>query len=112
MAITAKFDADFSAFSDAVTKAVDQLQELNSTAGEVGSAFSTFATALPLAAAVHEIGQVVQATIAWGSETEKMSEQMSIATEDVQRLQYIAGQTGVSMSALTSATQKIGRAHV
>ena len=93
MAITAQFDADFSQFNDSVNQAVSLLGGL--------------ATALPAAAVVHEVTALVQSSIELGSSIAKMSEQMSIATEDVQRLSYIAGQTGVSMSTLTSATQAV-----
>ena len=93
MAITAKFEADFSAFNDSVNQAVSLLGGL--------------ATALPAAAVVHEITALVQSSIELGSSIAKMSEQMGIATEDVQRLSYLAGQTGVSMGTLTSATQSV-----
>jgi len=93
MAITAKFEADFSQFNDSVNQAVSLLGGL--------------APALSAAAVVHEIGAIVQSSIELGSSIAKMSEQMGIATEDVQRLAYLAGQTGVSMGTLTSATQSV-----
>jgi hypothetical protein len=93
MAITAKFEADFSAFNDAVQQAVSGL-------GALG-------TALPAAAVVHELTAIAQAAIDSASAIAKMSEQMSISTGEVQSLDYIAGQTGVSLAALTSATQNV-----
>jgi len=93
MAITAKFEADFSAFNDAVQQAVSGL-------GALG-------TALPAAAVVHELTAIAQAAIDSGSAIAKMSEQMSISTGAVQSLDYIAGQTGVSLAALTTATQNV-----
>src|SRR6187399_2191759 len=91
MAITAIFEADFASFNDAVMGAISHLGLLGDTGTLV----------------VREIAQVVDATIQWGSQTQRMSEQMGIAAGDVQRLQYVAGQTGVSMGTLTTATQNV-----
>jgi hypothetical protein len=48
---------------------------------------------------------VVQA----GSEIEKMSNQTGISTDNIQRLQYVAGQTGTSLSSMVSAAQTLAQ---
>jgi hypothetical protein len=81
---------------------------------EVGTAFTAMgglatklAGAFGIAFSIREIVQFGRSVVEAGTQIQKMADQTGIGIAEVQKLQYIAGQSGTSIEALVSAVQNL-----
>lgn len=107
MAITAKFLADFDAFKASVQGAETSLKNMEATGSRLGSTFDSVKAqivgAFTLGALVSFGNQILEA----GDKIQKMADQTGLGTAEVQKLQYIAGQSGTSIESLVGAVQNL-----
>jgi len=95
--LIAKLGLDGSTFETGLKRATSLTDKFRSSVGaQLGAAMS-------VAAVTAFASKVVQAADAIGD----LSEQLNISTDDVQRLQVLAGQTGVSFESMGKAITKV-----
>lgn len=88
----------------AATKAVESpTQKMTGQLAQANQLLSTFGVGISVGAIVAFGNRVLEA----GDRAVKMAQQTSMSTEEVQRLDYIAGQTSVSVESLVSASQNL-----
>jgi hypothetical protein len=121
MPISAKFLADFTQFESATQSAGAKLRTFQGDAGQASTSIkametSAISTTSRLSSMSAQLAGMftVGAVIAFGREVlsagdriQKMADQTSIGTEEIQRLQYIAGQSGTSVESLVGAVQNL-----
>lgn len=117
MPITGTFLADFSQFSSAVDGAGAKLRAFEGDAGKAGTSIQTMEsaarTSVPMLSQLMgllTVGTVVafgREVLSAGSNIQKMSDQMSLGTDEVQRFMHIAGQSDTSVQSLVSAVQNL-----
>lgn len=121
MAVSAKFEADFTQFDSAVKSADANLRVLEGDAAKIGpvmkavgadagATFGQMSTALKSLAAGFGIVFSVQAVVGFGKELLRMGDELvrvadrtGLTTTEVQRLSYVAGQSGNTIDELTGA---------
>jgi hypothetical protein len=114
MAITAKFLADFDAFKASVQGAEGSLKSLEASGTQLGKGFESLkGTAASLAGAfgiAFSVGALVQfgrSVLEAGDQIQKMADQTGLSTDEVQKFQYVAGQSGTSVESLVGAVQNL-----
>lgn len=125
MAITAKFEADFESFKSAVAAADAALRGLEGNAAKVGpaiqkagtdatvtlgdmkNALTSLASAFGIAFTVGAVVNFGREVIAAGSGIERMAAQTGSTNAEIQKFQYIGGQTSTTVEALVSSVQNL-----
>lgn len=97
--LIAKLGLDGSAFENGLKKASNTTDKFRSSVG------SQLGAALSVAAITAFASKVIQTVDAIGD----LSEQLNISTDDVQRLQVLAGQTGVSFEAMAKSITAVSQ---
>lgn len=97
--LIAKLGLDGSAFENGLKKASSTTEKFRSSVG------SQLGSALSVAAITAFASKVIQTVDAIGD----LSEQLNISTDDVQRLQVLAGQTGVSFEAMAKSITAVSQ---
>jgi len=132
MPITGHFEADFSSFTDEVKgatktldtfkkdseatgKAIDtmgkqapnQIKQITASTIDLSGAFRQLSGVMTAAFSVNAILNFAQSILDTADAIGKLSAQTGMSYDQVQRLQYIAGQTGSSMASLSGAAQTL-----
>jgi hypothetical protein len=97
--LIAKLGLDGSAYESGLKRASSVTDKFRSTVG------SQLGAALSVAAIGGFLKKVIDTVDAIGD----LSEQLNISTDDVQRLQVLAGQTGVSFEAMAKSITAVGQ---
>lgn len=98
--IVYRIAADISGLEQGVKRAADATEGLQSAATKVGVALAGMFT---LTAVEEFAGTVLSAASAF----QKMADQTGLSTDEVQKLNFVAGQTDVSVESLVSAVQNL-----
>ena len=89
--------------ADETRKAGQEAKSFGSQIGKLNGLLSTFGVGLSVGAVVSFGRSVLSA----GDQIQKMADQTGLGTAEVQKLQYIAGQSGSAMGSLVSAIQNL-----
>ncbi len=95
-----KIAADISGLQSGVNRAASAMESLDSKAVAVGRSL----------AGMVSVGTIIafgKTVLDAADDIQKMADQTGMATEEVQRLQYISGQTSTSVESLVSAAQNL-----
>lgn len=107
MAITAKFLADFDAFKASVQGAETSLKNMEATGTRLGTSFDSVKAQILGAFTVGALVSFGREILDAGDKIQKMADQTGLGTDEVQKLQYIAGQSGTSIESLVGAVQNL-----
>lgn len=98
---------DLRLVSDAVNRQRDAVKGLADSGETIGSAFSGIKSMLAQAFSVGAIVAFGNKVLEAGDQIQKMADQTGLSTDEVQKFQYIAGQTGTSVESLIGAVQNL-----
>jgi hypothetical protein len=121
MAITGTFRADFTQFDSAVQSAGSKLRAFEGDTSKSGTAIKTMTTEAGTATSVlgsmgaqlagmFTLGAVVafgRSVLEAGDSIQKMADQTGLSIAEVQKLNYVAGQSGSSIGSLVGAVQNL-----
>jgi hypothetical protein len=89
------------------SKLVTGVDQINSQFDKVNEFAGTLKTAIAAAFTVDAVISFGKELLRMGDDIQRMADKTSLSVEQVQRLNFVAGQTGVSMDGMVSAVQNL-----